>query len=287
MCRAPAPQPRELANLSVSRGTLTDEDLYTINGIVQTIRMLDAAFPSTCGRCLRSPAAKPREDGRHGLPRGLTGDEIEPVARMMAIADIFEFPSPPPTGLSKGKTLSEAVAIMSRMRDEGTSTRISSRCSCSPGCSREYAEAHMSADHVDEVDVDRALAGRAESEKARPVAPVEWAGWAGSRAPGRAVAHEEERVAYWSILRKAPLRYTSAWPSLRSRTVSTSHKRRGGLSSNILMTGNRNSRQGAFEHRRTGDGGAPAAVAEAGVAMHAFDHAGEGAGDFFLVAGQH
>lgn len=150
----------ELTNLSVGRGTLTDEDRYTINEhIVQTIRMLDALpFP----RHLR---AVPEIAGGHhekmdgtGYPRGLTGGEMSPVARMMAIADIFEALTAADRPYKKGKTLSEAIAIMSRMRDEGHIDPDLFALFLQSGVFREYAEAHMSADHVDEVDVDAALA---------------------------------------------------------------------------------------------------------------------------------
>ena len=149
----------ELTNLSVGRGTLTDEDRYTINEhIVQTIRMLDALpFP----RHLR---AVPEIAGGHhekmdgtGYPRGLTGGEMSPVARMMAIADIFEALTAADRPYKKGKTLSEAIAIMSRMRDEGHIDPDLFALFLQSGVFREYAEAHMSADHVDAVDVDAAL----------------------------------------------------------------------------------------------------------------------------------
>jgi HD-GYP domain-containing protein (c-di-GMP phosphodiesterase class II) len=93
-----------------------------------------------------------------GYPRGLTGGEMSPVARMMAIADIFEALTAADRPYKKGKTLSEAIAIMSRMRDEGHIDPDLFALFLQSGVFREYAEAHMSADHVDEVDVDAALA---------------------------------------------------------------------------------------------------------------------------------
>jgi HD-GYP domain-containing protein (c-di-GMP phosphodiesterase class II) len=82
----------ELTNLCIDRGTLTEEDRFKINEhIVQTIRMLsELPFP----RHLR---AVPEIAGGHhekmdgsGYPRGLTREQMSPMARMMAIADIFE-----------------------------------------------------------------------------------------------------------------------------------------------------------------------------------------------------
>ncbi|WP_374247089.1 HD domain-containing phosphohydrolase [Zoogloea sp.] len=150
----------ELANLSVGRGTLTDEDRYTINEhIVHTVRMLEALpFP----RHLR---AVPELAGGHhekidgtGYPRGLTGDEMSPVARMMAIADIFEALTAADRPYKKGKTLSEAIAIMARMRDEGHIDPNLFALFLRAGVFREYAETHLSPEHLDAVDVEAMLA---------------------------------------------------------------------------------------------------------------------------------
>jgi len=53
-----------------------------------------------------------------GYPRKLRREEMTPVARMMAIADIFEALTANDRPYKKGKTLSEALAIMRRMRQE-------------------------------------------------------------------------------------------------------------------------------------------------------------------------
>jgi hypothetical protein len=57
-------------------------------------------------------------DGR-GYPRGLRREQMSPLARMMAIADIFEALTAVDRPYKKGKTLSETVAIMLRMQAEG------------------------------------------------------------------------------------------------------------------------------------------------------------------------
>ena len=111
----------ELTNLCIDRGTLTEEDRFKINEhIVQTIRMLsELPFP----RHLR---AVPEIAGGHhekmdgsGYPRGLKGGEMSLVARMMAIADIFEALTAVDRPYKTGKRLSEAVSIMAGMRDRG------------------------------------------------------------------------------------------------------------------------------------------------------------------------
>lgn len=149
----------ELTNLSIGRGTLTDEDRYKINEhIVQTIRMLDELpFP-------RHLKAVPEIAGGHhekmdgsGYPRGLTRDQMSPVARMMAIADIFEALTAVDRPYKKGKTLSEAIGIMARMRDEGHIDPDLFALLLSSGVYRQYAERYMPSACVDEVDVVRLL----------------------------------------------------------------------------------------------------------------------------------
>ena len=54
-----------------------------------------------------------------GYPKRLTRDELSPVARMMAIADIFEALTAVDRPYKKGKTLSEAIRIMSFMKKDG------------------------------------------------------------------------------------------------------------------------------------------------------------------------
>src|SRR3546814_12046984 len=88
--------------------------------MIQTIIMLSALpYP----RQLRSVPElagghHERMDGA-GYPRGLTGDEMSPVARMMAVADIFEALTAADRPYKKGKTLSAAIAIMAKMAREG------------------------------------------------------------------------------------------------------------------------------------------------------------------------
>src|SRR3546814_16701614 len=88
--------------------------------MIQTIIMLSALpYP----RQLRSVPElagghHERMDGA-GYPRGLTGDEMSPVARMMAVADIFEALTAADRPYKKGKTLSAAIAIMAKMARAG------------------------------------------------------------------------------------------------------------------------------------------------------------------------
>src|SRR3546814_16994861 len=54
-----------------------------------------------------------------GYPRPLSRDDMSPVARMMAVADIFEALTAADRPYNKGKTLSDALGIMARMATAG------------------------------------------------------------------------------------------------------------------------------------------------------------------------
>ncbi len=109
----------ELYNLSISRGTLTEEERYKINEhIVQTIIMLSSLpwpkhlreVPNIAG------GHHERLDGS-GYPRGLTREQLPLEARMMAVADIFEALTAPDRPYKKPKPLSEALDIMYGMAE--------------------------------------------------------------------------------------------------------------------------------------------------------------------------
>ncbi len=149
----------ELHNLSVSRGTLTAEERYKINEhMVQTIVMLNALpFP----RHLR---AVPEIAGGHhekmdgtGYPKRLGRDELSPLARMMAIADIFEALTAADRPYKPGKTLSEALSIMARMCQDQHIDHELFELFLSSGVYRDYARRFMPADQIDEVKVGDCL----------------------------------------------------------------------------------------------------------------------------------
>ena len=82
----------ELYNLSIRKGTLTQEERKIINNhIVMTIEMLEKLpFPEHLRNVPEFAGGHhERMDGR-GYPRGLRGDQMSVPARMMAIADVFE-----------------------------------------------------------------------------------------------------------------------------------------------------------------------------------------------------
>jgi HD-GYP domain-containing protein (c-di-GMP phosphodiesterase class II) len=149
----------ELYNLSVSRGTLSEEERYKINEhIIQTIMMLEKLpFPRHL-RCVPEIAGGHHEkmDGT-GYPKRLTGSQMSVEARMMAIADIFEALTAADRPYKKGKKLSEALKIMSFMcKDQHIDPQLFALFLQS-GVYRVYAERYMQAEQMDDVDIQQYL----------------------------------------------------------------------------------------------------------------------------------
>ncbi|MFG6462202.1 HD domain-containing phosphohydrolase [Roseateles sp. DXS20W] len=149
----------ELHNLSVSRGTLNDEERYKINDhIVQTIKMLEA-LPFT-GHLKTVPEIAgghhERMDGK-GYPRGLMGSAMSPQARMMAIADVFEALTASDRPYKAGKRLSEALALMRQMVADGHLDGELFALFLRSGVCLAYARRFMPRDLVDLADVDAYL----------------------------------------------------------------------------------------------------------------------------------
>jgi hypothetical protein len=141
----------EIYNLCIARGTLTAEERYKINEhIVQTIIMLNRLpFP-------RHLANVPEIAGGHhekmdgtGYPKRLVREQMSPVARMMAIADIFEALTAADRPYKKGKKLSEALAIMLRMKAEGHIDPETFGLFMDTGIYLQYAKKYMQPELID------------------------------------------------------------------------------------------------------------------------------------------
>ena len=146
----------ELHNLSISRGTLTAEERYKINEhMVQTVIMLnELPFP----RHLRSV---PEIAGGHhekmdgtGYPKRLPREQLSPLARMMAIADIFEALTAADRPYKSGKTLSEALSIMAKMRQDQHIDPELFALFLNSGVYRDYARRFMQVQQIDEVRIE-------------------------------------------------------------------------------------------------------------------------------------
>jgi HD-GYP domain-containing protein (c-di-GMP phosphodiesterase class II) len=111
----------EVENLTIRAGTLTAAERQIINHhIVVTIQMLEALpWPRHLQNVPEYAAGHhERIDGK-GYPRGLKGDQMSVQARIMGIADIFEALTARDRPYKPGKTLTESLQILGKMRLEG------------------------------------------------------------------------------------------------------------------------------------------------------------------------
>ncbi|WP_306149065.1 MULTISPECIES: HD domain-containing phosphohydrolase [unclassified Roseibium] len=154
----------ELYNLSIARGTLTAEERYKINDhIVQTIIMLSRLpFPSYLRQVPELAGGHHEKMDGTGYPKRLKGSEMSPVARMMAIADIFEALTAADRPYKKGKTVSEALKIMGFMVKDGHIDAELYDLFLTSRVWADYASRFMKPDQIDEVDVAALRPDKAE-----------------------------------------------------------------------------------------------------------------------------
>jgi HD-GYP domain-containing protein (c-di-GMP phosphodiesterase class II) len=144
----------ETRNLTIRSGTLTEDERRIINQhIVATIKMLEALpwpkhlvnVPEYAG------GHHERMDGK-GYPRGLTREQMSVQARCMGIADIFEALTAKDRPYKKGKTLSESLEILGKMRLNGHVDPDLFDVFVRHKVYQRYAEMFLDAEQIDVVD---------------------------------------------------------------------------------------------------------------------------------------
>lgn len=107
----------ELYNLSISRGTLTEEERFVVNNhIVQTIEMLQKLpYPKHLRRVPEIAGGHHEKLSGTGYPKGLDELDLPLDARIIALADIFEALTACDRPYKKAKPLSEALTILAYM----------------------------------------------------------------------------------------------------------------------------------------------------------------------------
>lgn len=149
----------ELYNLSVTRGTLSEEERFKINDhVVQTIIMLGKLPYPKHLRQVPEIAGGHHEtmDGK-GYPKRLTRDDTSLNARIMAIADIFEALTASDRPYKKAKTLSESIRILSFMKKDAHIDPDLFDLFLQSGIWKTYAQEFLDAEQIDEVDVGQYL----------------------------------------------------------------------------------------------------------------------------------
>ena len=145
----------ELHNLSVARGTLTEEERFKINEhIIQTIVMLESMpFPKNMRRV-------PEYAGEHhetlvgeGYPRKKSPDQLSIPSRIMAIADIFEALTATDRPYKRTKKLSECVRILSTLKRNKHIDADLFDLFLTSGVYKKYAQQFLKPEQIDEVDI--------------------------------------------------------------------------------------------------------------------------------------
>lgn len=150
----------EVANLSISRGTLLPKERRIINGhMVHTIKMLESLpFPRNLKRVPEYAGGHHEKMDGTGYPKGIFAGDMSIPARIMAIADVFEALTADDRPYKKAKRLSETMRIMGFMkRDNHLDPQLFDHFVRS-GVYLEYAKRFLHPDLIDEVDVEELLA---------------------------------------------------------------------------------------------------------------------------------
>ncbi|MFZ3321895.1 MAG: HD domain-containing phosphohydrolase [Usitatibacter sp.] len=141
-------------NLNIPYGTLNPAEREIINHhIVATIKMLEALpwprhltnVPEYAG------GHHERMDGK-GYPRGLTREQMSVQARVMGIADIFEALTAKDRPYKVGKTLSESLSILGKMKENGHVDPDLFDIFVRDKVYLRYAREFLDAEQIDEVD---------------------------------------------------------------------------------------------------------------------------------------
>src|SRR6185312_10126043 len=144
----------EIKNLTIRAGTLTDEERKIINHHIEvTIMMLESLpwprhlknVPEYAG------GHHERMDGK-GYPRGLTKEQMSVQARVMGIADIFEALTAKDRPYKQGKTLTEALEILGKFKENGHIDPDLFDIFVRRKVYQRYAEMFLDPDQVDQVD---------------------------------------------------------------------------------------------------------------------------------------
>jgi hypothetical protein len=154
----------EVANLAIARGTLNDAERRIIeHHVVSTIDLLsELPFP-------RWLAGVPEIAGSHheradgsGYPRGLRQADISMQGRILGLADVFEALTARDRPYKQGRTLSETLAILAAMRDEGSLDADLYDLFVTQKVYLRYAAEHLAPEQIDAAhweDLERLTAG--------------------------------------------------------------------------------------------------------------------------------
>jgi hypothetical protein len=147
----------EVENLTIRSGTLTPAERGIINRHIDiTIKMLESLpwprhlknVPEYAG------GHHERMDGK-GYPRGLRREQMSIQARVMGIADIFEALTAKDRPYKKGKTLTESLTILGKLKLGGHVDPDLFDVFIREKVYLEYAKQFLAPEQIDEVNLNK------------------------------------------------------------------------------------------------------------------------------------
>ncbi len=146
----------EIYNLSISRGTLTEEERYKINEhIIASIQMLESLpFPEELKNVPEFASGHHEHVSGKGYPRSLTKDDMSVPARILAIADIFEALTATDRPYKKAKKLSETIKILMFMAKDGHIDNEIFNVFLKEKVYLEYAKKYLQPELIDDINIE-------------------------------------------------------------------------------------------------------------------------------------
>lgn len=147
----------EVENLTIRSGTLTAAEREIINRHINiTIKMLEALpWPNHLKRVPEYAGGHhERMDGK-GYPRGLTREQMSIQARVMGIADIFEALTAKDRPYKEGKTLTESLTILGKLKENGHVDPDLFDVFIREKVYLDYARQFLKPEQIDDVDESR------------------------------------------------------------------------------------------------------------------------------------
>lgn len=141
----------EVYNLTIVAGTLTMEERKIINHHINTtINLLEKInWPDHLKRVPEYAGGHHEKMDGTGYPKGLKRSEMSLQARMMGIADIFEALTASDRPYKKSMTLSQAIKIMYRMKEEAHIDPDLFDAFINHGVHIEYARRYLNPEQID------------------------------------------------------------------------------------------------------------------------------------------
>lgn len=147
----------EVYNLSIGRGTLTEEERFKITEhVMQSVMMLEKLpLPKNMRRIPEYAGTHHETLTGSGYPRKMVEAEITIPMRIMAIADVFEALTASDRPYKKTKTLSESVKVLSFFKKDGHIDSALFDLLLTSGVYKRYAEKYLLQEQIDEVDISK------------------------------------------------------------------------------------------------------------------------------------